>query len=75
MDWAGSDTFARIRCILMIVYGINVWCVLVPGKDLIMASIVARQIHETADETAALAAEDLRPEPFAHVNPRNNLDF
>ena len=45
------------------------------GKGLIMASIVARQIHETADETAALAAEDLRPEPFARVNPRMNLDF
>ncbi len=45
------------------------------GKGLIMASIVARQIDETADETAALAAEDLRPEPFARVNPRNDLDF
>jgi hypothetical protein len=49
--------------------------VLALGKGLIMASIVARQVHETADETAALVAEDLRPEPFARVNPRNNLDF
>ncbi len=40
-----------------------------------MASIVARQIHETADETAAKTAEDLRPEPFARVNPRNNQEF
>ena len=59
----------------MIVYGINVWCVLVPGKDLIMASVVARQIHETADETAAKAAEDLRPDPFARVKPCNNQEF
>ena len=59
----------------MLVYGIKLWFVLALGKGLIMASIVARQIHETADETAAKAAEDLRTEPFAHVNPRNNQDF
>ena len=59
----------------MLVYVINVSCVLALGKGLIMASIVARQIHETADETAAKAAEDLRSEPFARVKPRNNQDF
>ncbi len=57
------------------VYGINVWSVLVSGKDLNMASIVACRIRETASVTAAKAAEDLRPEPFARVKPCNNQEF